>query len=387
MKGPAQPDRTIVLVGGGHAHVHVLAAFGRKPMPGFRIVLVARDLLTPYSGMLPGMIAGHHGREEGHIDLVALTAANGAALIHASATGIDRRARRLLLDDGRPVDYDLLSIDVGAAPATDAIEGARDHALAVKPIGGFMAGFDEMMAQFPQSNGPRSFTMVGGGAGGVELLLSLRHRLLTEAERRRIAQERLRFALVTSGSLLETHNNRVRDAFRRAFCRQGVSLYEDSAVKAIDATGLCLADGRHLESDVVFLATNAAAPAWLAGTGLALDEKGFLAVGPTLQALNDPDVFAAGDCAALTASPREKAGVYAVRAGPPLAANLRRHALGLALEPWHPQRRHLALIGTGPRHAVASRGSFKAEGRWVWHWKNWTDRRWIENYQRPRTNR
>jgi len=127
--------------------------------------------------------------------------------------------------------------------------------------------------------------------------------------------------------------------------------------------------------------TGAAAPPWFPATGLTLDEGGFLSVGPTLQSLSDPDVFAAGDCAALVESPREKAGVYAVRAGPPLARNLRRRATGEAPTPWHPQRRHLALISTGERYAVASRGAFKAEGGWRWTVKDWIDRRWMRMYQ------
>ena len=100
-----------------------------------------------------------------------------------------------------------------------------------------------------------------------------------------------------------------------------------------------------------------------------------------MQSTNDPDVFAAGDCAALVASPREKAGVYAVRAGPPLAENLHRRARGLPTRPWTPQRRHLALISTGERYAVASRGIFKAEGAWLWTVKDWIDRRWMRTYQ------
>lgn len=118
-------------------------------------------------------------------------------------------------------------------------------------------------------------------------------------------------------------------------------------------------------------------------TGLALDPDSFLAVTPSLQVANDPDVFAAGDRAELIATPREKAGVYAVRAGPPLAANLARRARGAPLVPWRPQRRHLALISTGERYAVASRGPFMAQGGWVWTVKDWIDRRWIDTYRHP----
>ena len=134
----------IVLVGGGHAHVHVLKAFGMRPEDGVRVTLIARDVETPYSGMLPGLIAGHYRFEECHIDLEPLARFANARLIRAAATDIDRALRRVLVEDRPPLAYDLLSIDVGATPALDAIPGAAEHALPVKPIGRFLARFEAL---------------------------------------------------------------------------------------------------------------------------------------------------------------------------------------------------------------------------------------------------
>src|SRR5262249_52987829 len=166
----------------------------------------------------------------------------------------------------------------------------------------------------------------------------------------------------------------------RVFSQRGVKLYERRRVRALGANKVEFDDRPPLEMDVTLVTTDAEGPPWLRDTGLALN-SGFLATGRTLQTLNDPDVFAAGDCAALVDSPREKAGVFAVRAGAPLGENLRRHVRGQPLKSWHPQRLHLALISTGERYAVASRGAFKAEGAWVWRWKDWIDRRWMRKYQ------
>jgi selenide,water dikinase len=371
------PVRTdIVLVGGGHAHVHVLTAFAMRPEPGVRLTLVTRDLETPYSGMLPGVVAGLYTVDEAHIDLVRLAAATGTRLIHAEAVGLDRADKRVVIADRPPIAYDLVSIDVGITPALDAIDGAAAHGIAVKPIGSFLQKFAALLARCRRADGPRRIAVVGGGAGGVELLLSVRARLLAETQR-----ADLRFVLVTDGDLLEQHNPRVRAAFRRVLAARGVELVEHRRVRALRAGAIELADGSAVAADAVLVTTDAAPPPWFAGTGLALDRGGFIAVGPTLQAENDPDVFAAGDCAALVASPREKAGVFAVRAGPPLAANLRRRARGEATRAWRPQRRHLALISTGERWAVASRGALEAEGAWLWRLKDWIDRRWMRMYQ------
>ena len=371
--GPIDTD--IVLIGGGHAHVHLLTAFAMRPLPGVRLTLITRDLMTPYSGMLPGVIAGLYTSEQAHIDLVRLAAATGTRVIHAEAAGLDRASKRVLLTGRPPIAYDIVSIDVGIAPALAAIEGAAEYAIAVKPIGSFLSKFNNLIEACRRPNGPRKVVVIGGGAGGVELLLSVRTRLLQD-----VPAADFSFALVTDGEILATHNPRVRATFRRVFAARGVALYEHQRTRTVTAHAIKFADGESLAADAVLVTTDAEAPAWFRDIGLDLDAKGFLAVAPTLQATNDPDVFAAGDCAAL-ASPREKAGVYAVRAGPPLAENLRRRARGESLKAWQPQRRHLALISTGERYAVASRGIFKAEGAWVWTVKDWIDRRWMRMYQ------
>jgi len=377
-RAPVHTD--IVLVGGGHAHVHVLTAFAMRPEPGVRLTLVTRDLAMPYSGMLPGVVAGLYRAEEAHIDLVRLAAATGTRLIHAEAIGLDRAEKRVQLAGRPPIAYDIVSIDVGIAPALASIAGADAHAIAVKPIGRFLNKLDDLLARCQGPDGPRRIAVIGGGAGGVELLLSVRARLLADPGVTPENRTQLSFALATDGEILQTHNHNVRAAFRRAFAARGIALHEHRSARAVRPGLVELHPGPPLMADAVLVTTDAAPPAWFAATGLARDPNGFLMVGPTLQSVDDPDVFAAGDCAAL-ATPREKAGVFAVRAGPPLAGNLRRRAGNQTLKPWRPQRRHLALISTGERYAVASRGRFKAEGRWVWRVKDWIDRRWMRAYR------
>jgi selenide,water dikinase len=371
----------ILLLGGGHAHVHVIKAFAKRPLRGVRVTLITRDLETPYSGMLPGVVAGLYAPEEAHIDLVRLAAVTGTRLIHAEAIGIDRCAKHVLLAGRPPVAYDIVSIDVGITPDLTSIPGAAEHGIAVKPIGTFLAKLEDLRARC-SAGAVRHVTITGGGAAGVELVLSLRTRLYADAVRDS-RDPAISFALLTDEVLLPAHNVRVQRAFRKHLAAAGVEVHEHCAVTALKAGVVVCRDGRTLATDAVLLATEAAPPGWFRESGLALDSGGFLAVTPTLQVANDPDVFAAGDCADFVEAPREKAGVYAVRAGPPLAANLARRARGEALRRWRPQRRHLALISTGERYAVASRGSFHAEGAWLWTVKDWIDRRWMDMYRRP----
>jgi selenide,water dikinase len=381
MKTAGPVDTDIVLLGGGHAHVHVLTAFAMRPMPGVRLTLVTRDLYTPYSGMLPGIIAGLYEPAKAHIDLVRLSAATGIRLVHAEAIGLDRGNKRVLLKNRPPLAYDLVSIDVGITPDLKTIAGAAAHAMAVKPIGLFLSKLNALLESIRTTNDTRRIAVIGGGAGGVELLLSVRTRILAQAAKLGSDLRKFEFALITEGEILQTHNPRVRATFRRIFEQRGIALHERTRAVLIGEDAIEIENRKAIPAGCTLLATGAAAPAWFPATGLELNDGGFIAVRPTLQSLNDPNVFAAGDCASLVETPREKAGVYAVRAGQPLARNLRLRAQSAEPRAWRPQKRHLALISTGERYAVASRGSFKVEGAWLWTLKDWIDRRWMRMYQ------
>ena len=141
MKPQAPAVRDLVLIGGGHSHVAVLKAFAMKPLPGVRTTLIARDVHTPYSGMLPGHIAGHYGLDACHIDLRPLANLAGARIYHCAATGIDLDAREVFAEGRPPIPYDAVSIDIGSAPRTVDVPGAAEHTVPVKPIGRFVARF------------------------------------------------------------------------------------------------------------------------------------------------------------------------------------------------------------------------------------------------------
>jgi selenide, water dikinase len=369
--------KDLVLVGGGHAHVHVLKSFGMEPMPGVRLSLIGRDIETPYSGMIPGFVAGAYSFDECHIDLARLAAWTGARLIHAEATGIDRAGRRVLLRDRPPVSYDLLSLDIGAAPSLELIPGASQNATAVKPIAELGRRWLAFLDRVKDWRGPLRIAVVGGGAGGVELALAIDHRL-----RKAATSAHAKVTLATRDEILAGMAASARRTMRTILQRRGLGLIENAATNGIEPGRLHLDNGGNLEFDAAFVVTEASAPQWLAATGLALDAREFLAVDASLRT-NDPQIFAAGDCATVTAHPRPKAGVFAVRQGPPLAANLRRALLGRKLEPFAPQSRYLSIIGTGDRRAVATRADWSVEGEWVWHWKDYIDRKWMRMYCEP----
>lgn len=368
--------KDLVLVGGGHSHVIVLRRLGMRPLPGVRITVVARDLHAPYSGMLPGLVAGHYGFDEVHVDLGPLARFAGARLFHAEAVGLDLERRAVLCRGRPPIPYDVLSIDTGIAPRLDA-PGAAEHAVPVKPIGGLVARWERLERRVRASPRKLRIAVVGAGAAGVELTLSMQHALAADSSPFPAPEFHLFGAAPT---LLPTHNRGVRRRFGRLLAARGVRVHLGARVTRVDAGRLETAGGASFELDEIVWASAAAPPAWPAASGLAVDGAGFIAVDATLQSTSHPGVFAAGDVAAVEDHPREKAGVFAVRQGKPLAANLRRALLGERLRPFRPQRRFLSLIGAGGRYAVASRGRWSAEGAWVWRWKEWIDRRFMRRF-------
>ena len=385
MNPSSQPVlRDLVLVGGGHSHVGVLRMFAMKPEPGVRLTLVCTDIDTPYSGMLPGYIAGHYSFDEVHIDLGRLCAFAGARLYRTSAVGIDRKQQQVICQDRPPVPYDLLSINIGSTPQMQHIAGAQSLAVPVKPIAQFnqrwLALLDKVR-QWPAHRGRMTIAVVGGGAGGVEMVLSLQHRLRHELHALGRHPEFLQFVLLTSGpQILPTHNARVQATFRRVLSERNIALHTLAEVVQVQPGCLQTRDGRSFDADDTLWVTQAGGPAWLQSTGLALSEQGFLEVNEHLQSKNDPLVFAAGDIAEFTERPLEKAGVFAVRMGKPLAGNLRRSLREQPLKPFRPQQRWLALITTGNRDAVASRGTLSLAGTWVWRWKDHIDRQFMRRF-------
>ena len=373
--------RDIVLVGGGHSHVGVLKRFGMQPVPGVRLTLVCTDTHTPYSGMLPGYIAGHYSYDDVHIDLGRLCAFAGARLYRDEVIGIDRAAGKVLCRNRPPVAFDFLSVNIGSTPQMRQVPGAAAHAVPVKPITQFNQRWLALLERVREHPGATTIAVVGGGAGGVELTLSMQHRLRNELRAQGRNPDELHFHLFTaSADILPTHNPGVRARFERVLAGRGVHLHRNAEVSEVAAGQLTSGQGDVLAADEIVWVTQAGGAAWLQGTGLALDAQGFIAVNDYLQTVTDPRIFAAGDIASIVDRPLEKAGVFAVRMGPPLAENLRRSVLGQALRAYRPQRRWLALISTGDKHAIASRGGLGFEGDWVWRWKDWIDQRFMRRF-------
>ncbi|MCL4801130.1 MAG: FAD-dependent oxidoreductase [Burkholderiales bacterium] len=366
--------KRLVLVGGGHSHAEVLRSLGDAPLRGVEVVLVSPSRYTPYSGMLPGLVAGHYRHDACHLDLARLAGYAGCEFVVDAAVAIDPARRIIRLRGGGALDYTVASLDIGSTPR--AIPGASEHGIGVKPWDRFLHALETLIACARRGE-LRRLVVVGGGAAGVEVLLAVEHRFGREGQAAGVDMR-----LVTDADrLLPDHNDRVRRIFARTFARRGLKASLATRVTRVDAGELETAGGERFPFDAVVLATGAEPAGWPSAGGLAVDASGFVLVDERLASVSHPEVFAAGDIATMRGHPRPKSGVFAVRHGPPLARNLRRELAGEPLESFVPQRAALALITTGDRRAVMSRGRWALEGAWVWRWKDWIDRRFMNRYR------
>jgi len=371
--------KDLVLIGGGHSHISVLKSFGMRPIPGVRLTLISRDTNTPYSGMLPGLIAGHYTFEDAHIDLAPLTRFADARFICDTVIGLDLDSQAVLLKNRPPISYDLLSINSGSTPSTDIVKGADEFVIPVKPISEFLVHWHNLRERLAARTGPTTISVVGGGAGSVELILSAQHALTDSGK---TAEHPIQFELLTADDdILTTHLPAVARRFRRILRDRGIRIHSGARITEVRDGLLIDNNNREYRSGEILWVTHAGAPKWLADAGLAVDEQGFLLIDDQLRSTSHPAIFGAGDVATMKNYPRPKAGVFAVRQGRPLVRNLRATLLRRSLQRYRPQCRFLSLISTGDHYAVASRNMWSAEGAWVWRWKDWIDRRFMRRFQ------
>lgn len=386
----------VVLVGAGHTHALVLEAWAKNDVPTAHLTLVTDRETLVYSGMIPGVIAGEYALSDATIDASDLARRADARLVSGRVVHVDPVGRRVTLDGGVTLGYDVASLDVGSVPAGLARIGAA--VVAAKPLDPLRRRLEALQGRCggevdagsgdrPRSgassgpgasNGPAGpggeaapVVVVGGGAAGVEIAAAVRARLDDRA-----------VVIVERGDrLLPAYRPRVSGRVHRSLERRGIQLRYGTEVRAADRERIYFASGDELPSALTIWVTGAAAPPLLSESPLPVDGGGFVSVGDDLRVRGTDDLFAVGDCASLPGAGAPKAGVHAVRQAPILFENLAARLRGGALTRYEPQRDFLMLLNLGDGTALGTKWGVVAEGRWVRRVKDVIDRRFVERFR------
>ena len=378
----------LVLLGGGHANIQVLKMMAMNPIGGLRITLISDQTHSPYSGMVPGYLAGYYGYEDCHFDLRRLCEELGQRFIKAKIIGVDSQRKKIQLENRAEISYDCASINVGIEPKSIAILSPKPalQTIPLKPISQFIAHWDQLISDLSHYKGNETLPLavVGAGAAGVEISIILK--MLIDQNR-----WNAEVSLIHRHEFLVSEKDfRAQRRLLKTFKELNIKVYQNTEVLEVQENALVLKDeGGRVHSEVFYralIATQASAPKWFKSSELPVNPQGFLKVTEKLLVENEGALFAAGDCIHFSPFPLKKAGVYAVRQGMILEHNIRVYfTRKSSLKTFHPKKNVLSLITIGDRKALVHQDSFSIL-RWMWPsllWivKDGIDRRFMKRFQ------
>ncbi len=372
----SKTKKRLLLIGAGHAHAVVLRQFADQALRDVDITLISPCTNVPSSGMLPAWLAGHYSWQGICIDFTSLCQRSGALFLNDSVSAIDPDAQQVSLASGVVLDYDVVSLNIGPTLLPPTHPGSK--VIPLRPLYQLEQPWLDLQQELRQLRPGSSYAIVvvGSGAAGVESILSMQYALT-----KLVPQLRFSFTLVGSGSdILQGIAPIAAHRLQRRMEQRGITLVRNFLAQRVEDELVLAADGRTLKADCIFWATAAQAHRWPRASMLLTDDAGFIRINQHLRSISHATVFAAGDCSSWQV-PLPKAGVFSVRMGAVLAHNLRAALTGSAQKKYHPQRRFLTLIGTGDKNAVASWGIFGTEGKWVWRWKQYIDKKFLARHQ------
>jgi len=362
-----QSQKRVVLIGGGHTHALVLEALKSNPIHGMEVLVINPGKTAPYSGMLPGFVAGHYTRNQLDINLDELCAAVGARLLVGRAVAMELESKAVLLEDGSKIGFDIASVDVGITSRMTELEGFVEHAVPAKPLGELASKWDA----FVQTDGSKNIAVIGGGIAGAELAMAMSYALHAQGKFNSIK-------LLDRGSILSQNSATAQRSIRKALALNKVEIVEGVDVVKIDASRLICKNGQTHFADFIIGTAGATPHEWIENTGLKL-HQGFIEVDETLRSSAE-NVFAVGDCAHMSFDPRPKAGVYAVRQAPILSHNLRNLLTGQLLRKYQPQSDYLKLVSLGEKKAFGEKLGVGLTGHLVWRLKDLIDRAFMDQF-------
>ncbi|TAL17873.1 pyridine nucleotide-disulfide oxidoreductase [bacterium] len=357
-------QKILVLAGGGHAHVYILARALELQKAGVRVILVSPEEYQYYSGMGPGLLSGIYQPAQTRFDLRSLSERGCADFIKGAVKAVNPEEKSLTLEDGSGLSYDIVSFNVGGRVEIGKISGAREFARPVKPISNLFKARNEILALARKK---LNFAVVGGGPAGVEVAGNL-WRLSKEG-----GNEGSITVIEGGERILGAFPQKASEYARSSLEKRGIRIVTGGRVKEIGKSGVSLETGEVVPADFTFLATGVSVPPIFKNSGLSAGSSEGLEIDDFLRHPKYHEIFGGGDCVTNPGHPLPKVGVYAVRQAPVLYRNLFAALTGGELTRFRPQKKYLLILNLGDGTGLFVRGNLVARGEWALWLKNRLD--------------
>lgn len=370
--------RHILLAGGGHAHAVALRLLASKPpAPHVRLTLVSPSPYNLYSGALPGVIAGYWPVDAIAVPLQPLCTATGTNFIQDRVESILPDARIAHLASGKELRFDLMSLDVGSGIRDLNIPGGSKKIVPIRPIAPFLERWDSLLSHLETAKTRQTVLVIGAGLAGIEVSLALDHRLKSK----RAASPQV--CLVdTAPTIARESAHALRRRLSRTLQKAGIACLLQTRITNISGDTVTLSSGETVQADFIVNCAGSAPHDWVGHTGIKTI-NGRVEVDEYLRSTSHPHIWAAGDTAYFKPKPLAPAGVFAVRAGPVIAENIRRYSRNSEPYAFRPQSDYLKLVSLGRRRAIAEKFGITLEGGWVWNLKKSIDFSFLRQHSLP----
>jgi len=366
--------KSLVLIGGGHAHMITLSKLASFISKGYQVTVIQPSDYHYYSGMGPGMLGGTYNPDDIRFATKKLVESKGGRFIKAHASHIDPDAKLVhLVESDETIHYDVLSCNAGSFVPKDIVEGKRDNVFASKPIEELNRAKETILEKL--GKGPISIAVLGGGPAAVELAGNI-HQLCKASKLHKPTIQ-----LFSGPGLMSKGSTRVQKLIRKILTRKGIEIIDKGYIKKVADGQIVVENGETYTADIIFPAIGVKPSEIFAKSGLDIGPDGGLKVNSFLQSTSHNAIFGGGDCIYYADKPLDKVGVYAVRQNQILYNNLMAALDGTALEKFSPEGDYLLIYNLGDGEGVFSKWSITFSGKIAFIIKDYIDRKFIRLFQ------
>ncbi len=366
--------KRLVLAGAGYTNLHILKDLIQHHWPNLEVMLITPNTEQIHSCSMSNYLSGYEDKAKCMLNVSEIARAAKAEFVQDKLVNINAACREIVMESGKTISYDVLSLAVGAGIESAYLESDAYKVINARPFEDFIAKYNEMLNSFSRHSKAR-IAVLGGGASGLELALITHFRLSRLVDIRNI-----KITLITGDGFIPNWANDTQLLAKQILFDRRINLVEGKAYAG--KNGLVLANGDLLPVDFVIVATNVKPLNWFSQCNLSLCKDGFFAINGNYQTLTNRSIFASGDCATRLDFSQPRTAIYAINAASFVSQNVHRRIQEKTLISHNPPKRVIDFVATGYKEALLNWGAFTACGYWVWRWKTWRDKKFLQSYNK-----